>query len=146
MTRDELLGLYRQRAEVLSVANFIEEPISHRLHLRGFAGSSDSLFAAAVSLHCNRSLLFILNDKEDAAYFQNNLDALLGENASLLFPASYKKPFQLDELDNTAVLMRAEVLSRINKSHSPQLVVTYAEAIAEKAVTRAGLEKNSIDL
>jgi transcription-repair coupling factor (superfamily II helicase) len=146
MTRDELLALYRDRQEVLSVASFIEEPAAHRLHLRGFAGSSGSLFAAAVSLRCKCSFLFILNDKEDAAYFQNNLDALLGDGASLFFPSGYKKPFQLDEPDNNSVLLRAEVLSRINKSQSPQLVVSYAEAMAERVVTRAGLEKNSIDL
>jgi transcription-repair coupling factor (superfamily II helicase) len=146
MTRDELLALYRDRQEVLSVAAFIEEPTAHRIHLRGFAGSSSSLFACAVSLHSNRTQLFILNDKEEAAYFQNNLDVLLGENASLFFPASYKKTFQLEEIDNTSVLMRAEVLSRINKSQSPQLVVTYSEAIAEKVVTRKNLEQNSIDL
>jgi transcription-repair coupling factor (superfamily II helicase) len=146
MTRDELLGLYRRRGEVVSVANFIEESTPHRLHLRGFAGSSHSLFAAAVSLQCNRSQLFVLGDKEEAAYFQNNLDALLGENASLFFPASYKKTFQLDELDNASVLLRAEVLNRINKSQAPQLVVTYAEALAEKVVTRKNLEQNSIDV
>src|SRR5205085_12386638 len=86
------------------------------------------------------------NSKDEAAYFQNNLDNLLGENASLFFPASYKKVFVIEELDNGSVLLRAEVLNRINKSAHRQLVVTYPEAIAEKVVTKKNLEKNSIEL
>jgi transcription-repair coupling factor (superfamily II helicase) len=146
MTRDELLGLYRSRPEVFSVARLVEEPAVHRIHLRGLAGSSGSLFAAALGIETNRTHLFILNDKEEAAYFQNNLDALLGENAALFFPASYRKPFALDELDNGSVLMRAEVLNRVNKSAGHQLLVTYPEAVAEKVVTKKNLELNSIEL
>lgn len=146
MTREELLGIFSKKPQVQSVENLLSAPAAHRIHLRGFAGSAGALFAASVAGKSAQTHIFILNDKEEAAYFQNNLDNVLGENASLLFPASYKKTFLVDEPDNANVLQRAEVLNRINKSSSGQLIVTYPEAIAEKVVTKKNLEQNSIDL
>lgn len=146
MTREELLGIFSKKPQVQAVETLLSESSAHRIHLRGFAGSAGALFAASVAGKSGQTHIFILNDKEEAAYFQNNLDNVLGENASLLFPASYKKTFFVDEPDNANVLQRAEVLNRINKSSSGQLIVTYPEAIAEKVVTKKNLEQNSIDL
>ena len=146
MTREELLGLFRTKPQVGQVEKLIAAPGPQRLYLRGFAGSADALFAASVSAQVSGVQVFILNDKEEAAYFQNNLDNLLGENASFLFPSSYKKNSPGEEPDSSNVLLRAEVLTRINKGSARQLIVTYPEAIAEKVVTRKNLEQNSIDL
>ena len=123
----------------------IEQNISQKLHLKGLVGSADSLVAASVFLSGSKPHLFILNDKEQAAYFLNNVENFLGENTALFYPASYKKTFQTDELDNASVLLRAEVLSRMHK-RARMLIVTYPEAIAEKVVTKKNLEQNSIDL
>ncbi|MCX6291145.1 MAG: transcription-repair coupling factor, partial [Bacteroidetes bacterium] len=101
--------------------------------------------AAAVCAQCESSHLFILNDKEEAAYFLNNLENFLGENTALYFPASYKKTFQLDEPDSANVLLRSEVLSRVAK-RSRTIIVSYPEAIAEKVITRKNLEQNSVEL
>lgn len=89
--------------------------------------------------------MIVLNDREEAAYFLNNLENLRDENPPLYFPSSYKKSFQIEELDNANVLMRAEVLGRLNRG-SNTLVVTYPDAICEKVVTRHNLEKNSIEM
>ena len=98
---------------------------------------------AAVSSHGNQSHIVILNDNEEAAYFLNDLENILGEGQAFFFPASYKKSFHVDEADNSNILMRAEVLSKLNRN-SKTLVITYPEAIAEKVVTRRNLELNSI--
>ncbi len=146
MTRDELPGLYRFRPDVIALRSKIGEPYPHRLQVRGLAGSADAVLSAAVCLDANNTQLFILNDKEEAAYFQNNLESLLGENAALLFPSSYKKPFQVDEPDSENVLQRAEVLNRLNREAKRQIIISYPEAVAEKVVTRKNLERNSIEL
>jgi len=146
VTREELLEQFAKKPQRRFVEQLIGEPVAHRIHLRGLAGSSDSLFAASLVKSVNNTQLFIMNSKDEAAYFQNNLDNLLAENASLLFPASYKKTFIIEELDNNSVLLRAEVLNRINKSAHRQLIVTFPEAIAEKVVTRKNLEQNSIEV
>ena len=98
---------------------------------------------AAVSSQDNQSHVVIMNDAEEAAYFLNDVENLLGEGKAFFFPASYKKPFQTEETDNSNILMRAEVLSKLNRN-SKILLVTYPEALAEKVVTRRNLELNSI--
>ncbi len=145
MTKEELLGLYKSQPKIFSLASQIEQNNSQKLHLKGLVGSAASVIAASVYASSNSPHLFILNDREEAAYFLNDTENFLEEDTAMFFPASYKKTFQLNELDNANVLLRAEVLSRISK-RSRTLIVTYPEAIAEKVVTKKNLEQNSIDL
>lgn len=90
--------------------------------------------------------LFIFGDREEAAYFQNDLENLLGSQKALLFPASYKKPYQLDQHDKGMILQRAEVLSRINRTRDRFIIIATAESIHERVVTGSTLERNTLDL
>src|SRR4030095_12777227 len=123
----------------------IEEPAHRRFVLQGLSGSSGAFIASAVVSLSTRQHVFILPDKEEAAYFLNNLENILDTRSALFFPSSYKKPFHIDEVDSGSVLLRAEALSRLNKTLRT-LLVTYPEALAEKVVTRRNLEQNSIEL
>ena len=143
MDRQQLLSYFSSRPSVISISSRIAEPGAQHIHLNGLIGSSQAMIMAAVSTHGNQSHVVILNDNEEAAYFLNDLENILGEGHAFFFPASYKKSFHVDEADNSNILMRAEVLSRLNRN-SKTLVITYPEAIAEKVVTRRNLELNSI--
>ncbi|MCB0820887.1 MAG: DEAD/DEAH box helicase, partial [Bacteroidetes bacterium] len=109
-------------------------------------GSQEALFAAALSGELSRPFVFIIPEKEDAAYFLNDLERLTGENRVLFFPASYKKPYDADSADANSKLLRAEVLSRLNQSKNPVLVVTHPEALFEKVVTHGTLKKNTFKI
>ncbi len=86
----------------------------------------------------------IFNDKEEAAYYLNDLERLVGEKDVLFYPGSYRRPYQIEETDNANVLLRAEVLNRINSRRKPAVIVTYPDALFEKVVTRRELEKNTL--
>lgn len=89
-------------------------------------------------------MILVMHDKEEAAYFQNDLQNLLGEKEVLLFPTSYKRPYQFDETENANILMRAEILNRINhKSSAGELIVTYPEALTEKVINKKALSTNT---
>ena len=104
------------------------------------------MIAAAVSKIIKSSSLYILNDREQAAYFQNDLQNLSGQEV-LLYPISYKKPYQYQEIENANVLMRAEIMSRVLQAkHDPLHIVTYAEALAEKVISKKSLVSNTIYL
>ena len=64
----------------------------------------------------------------------------------LFYPGSYRRPYQLEETDNANVLLRAEVLNRINSRKKPALIVTYPEALFEKVVTKKELDKNTLKI
>jgi transcription-repair coupling factor (superfamily II helicase) len=47
------------------------------------------------------------------------------------FIQALRRPYQIEDTDNANVLLRAEVLNRIN-SQKPAIIVTYPEALFEK--------------
>src|SRR5690606_11001459 len=117
-----------------------------RIHIRGASGSLDAVIAAAVFTLDPRDSVFIMQEKEEAAYFQNDLQSLLSREV-LLLPMSYRRPYEFDETENANVLMRAEVLSRISESgRSPLIVVTCPEALGEKVVSRKSLSANTFTI
>ncbi|WP_432412573.1 transcription-repair coupling factor [Rasiella sp. SM2506] len=118
----------------------------NKIVVSGLVGSATSLVLANAFKASELPFLFILNDKEEAAYHLNDLENLLGEDTVLFYPGSYRRPYQIDETDNANVLLRSEVLNRINSRKKPALIVTYPEALFEKVVTKKELEKNTLKL
>ena len=112
----------------------------------GLVGSSVSLIIAEVFKMVEKPFLLIFNDKEEAAYHLNDLENLLNDQNVLFYPGSYRRPYQIEETDNANVLLRSEVLNRINSRKKPALIVTYPEALFEKVVTRKELEKNTLKI
>lgn len=117
-----------------------------RTRVSGLVGSSLSLVISQLFKTSERPFLLILNDKEEAAYHLNDLENLLGDQHVLFYPGSYRRPYQIEETDNANVLLRSEVLNRINSRKKPALIVTYPEALFEKVVTRKELERNTLKL
>ena len=62
-------------------------------------------------LKMDRPFLFVFNDKEEAAYYLNDLEALVGEKDVL---QDLSRPYQIEETDNANVLLRSEVLNRLS--------------------------------
>ncbi len=115
------------------------------LHLKGLVGSLDAVIATATYLLNKQTCLFVMHDKEEAAYFHNDLQNLIGDKEVLLFPTSYKRPYQFDETENANILMRAEILNRINnKASTGEVIVTYPEALTEKVINKRSLSTNTI--
>ncbi|MGJ8665129.1 MAG: transcription-repair coupling factor [Patiriisocius sp.] len=112
----------------------------------GLVGSATSVVIADAFKASEAPFLFILNDKEEAAYHLNDLENLLGDETVLFYPGSYRRPYQIDETDNANILLRSEVLNRINSRKKPAIIVTYPEALFEKVVTRKELDKSTLKI
>lgn len=119
---------------------------NQRIHLKGLIGSLDALVVAATYFVCHKNMVFVLPDREEANYFQADLESLM-EKEVLIFPSSYRKSFDFTQTDSANVLMRAEVLNQL--SHATgygNLIVTYPEALAEKVIDRDSLIKNTLEI
>jgi len=112
--------------------------------LKGLVGSSLSFQIEAIFRQAELPFLLIFKDKEEAAYYLNDLETLINKEDVLFYPGSYRRPYQIEETDNANVLLRAEVLNRISSRKKPAIIVSYAEAIFEKVVTKKVLEKNTL--
>ena len=115
-----------------------------KIQLTGLIGSSFAITASAVVRDSNTPHLFIFRDKEAASYFVNDIENLL-KNEVFFFPASYRRSYQLEETDNANILLRAEVLNKLNNKRNP-IIITYSEALSEKVVSRKELKKYTIGL
>ena len=146
MDLKSVLQGYRDHPHVQSLVDLLSRRILNRVHLDGLVGSSDAVVLAALCLELPQPAVFILGDREEAAYFQNNLENLLGQQKALLYPSSYKKSYQLEKPDNSLVLQRAEILTRINKNNAHFIVITYSEAVHERVVTKKTLERNTMEV
>ncbi|WP_394346707.1 transcription-repair coupling factor [Flavobacterium supellecticarium] len=115
-----------------------------KIHLKGLIGSSLSFVIQSLFQKSDLPFLLLFQDKEEAAYYLNDLENLINDQDVLFYPGSYRRPYQIEETDNANVLLRAEVLNRINSRKKPSIIVSYADAIFEKVVTRKELDKNTL--
>ena len=120
----------------------IHAPGNRNIRLKGLAGSFDAVVAASSFKLHPHDYFIVLQDKEEAAYFQNDLQNLLGREI-LLFPMSYKRPYEFLEIENANILMRAEVLNRLAEKTKPEIVVTYPEALSERVINKRSLASNT---
>ena len=138
----------------LLLSSFLEGKPYHQLseYIKGktscfaenLVGSSLSFVLFDIFKRTVQTLLFVEDDKEQAAYLLNDLELLLGQEQVLFFPSSYRRPYQTEETDNANVLLRAEVLSQLQQG--ARVVVSYSEALFEKVLTRQQLDKNTLTL
>ena len=120
------------------------EQENRKIQLNNFVGSSKSIIASFLIKESKSPQLFILNDKESANYFINDLENLINHEL-FFYPASYRRSYQIEETDNSNVLLRSEVLNKLNNKRN-SIIISYPEAISEKVVSRRLLKKQTITL
>ena len=143
MSKSALLNTYDSSPKIKQIVDGFQLP-EQKIHLEGLIGSSLSYVLQALFKKTEKPFLVLLNDKEEAAYYLNDLEQLIGEQDVLFYPGSYRRPYQIEDTDNANVLLRAEVLNRINSRKKPAVIVSYPEALFEKVVTKIELDKNTL--
>ncbi|WP_257209778.1 DEAD/DEAH box helicase, partial [Flavobacterium psychrophilum] len=118
----------------------------NKIHIKGLVGSSFSFVIEALFAKSENSFLLLCNEKEEAAYILNDLEQLVSDQDVLFYPSSYRRPYQIEDTDNANVLLRSEVLNRLNSRKKPAIIVSYPEAIFEKVVTKKELDKNTLKI
>jgi transcription-repair coupling factor (superfamily II helicase) len=137
-------SIYDSSPKTEQIVAVLEQNNSPKLHLSGLVGSSISFLIRSLFKKAELPFLLILNDKEEAAYYLNDLEQMIGDQDVLFYPASFRRPYHIEETDNANVLLRSEVLNRINSRKKPAIIVSYPEALFEKVVTRKELDKNTL--
>jgi len=146
MSKTLVRSLFRESSAQAALKTQLTEQSRDNCVVSGLVGSALSITIAELFKETALPFLLILNDKEQAAYHLNDLENILGDESVLFYPGSYRRPYQIEQTDNANVLLRSEVLNRINSRKKPALIVTYPEALFEKVVTKKELEKNTLKI
>ena len=145
MSKAFISQTYLQTLQQQNLQNAITKSET-KTHLKGLVGSSFSIAIAESFKTADKPFLVVFNDKEEAAYYLNDLEQLINDKDVLFYPGSYRRPYQIEGTNNANVLLRAEVLNRINSRKKPCIIVTYPDALFEKVVTKKELEKNTLKI
>ena len=119
--------------------------VGSRIQWKGLVGSSKPILSGLLTQQVPGHHLFILDDKEQAAYFLNDLQGIFPEDNILFYPASYRTPYQIEDTDNANVVARAEVLEKVNKGTNTA-IITYPKALFEKVPTQIILSENTFKI
>jgi len=112
--------------------------------IKGGTGSFKSILVA--TFFEEGSHIIVMNDRESAAFFYNDLVQLTGSDSAFFIPSSYKRTPEQGMKDSQSVLMRTESLNALHNSTQKLFVVTYPEAIAEKVISSEQLEENILKI
>ena len=142
---EALVSRYKEDTRTKKINEFLQKDTPSRIRLEGLVGAQESFVLSATYLLSPRVYIYIAIDKEEAAYLQNTLEAIHDASDVLFFPDSFKRPMQFEEMNNSNILQRTEVVNKLRiKSSKPRIVVSYPEALFEKVVDPAILEANKI--
>ena len=135
--------------------NYIKSPVVNKLiknisgsdnvklRLLNGAGSSLAIYVSAVFTRTKKTQIVVLTDREEAAYFYNDLQQFLDEGKVTYLPSSYRRKISDDERDNDSILVRTETLNNI-RNNKDSIIVTYPEALAEKVVQKDIMDEFSV--
>ena len=141
----ELIQVYKKDRRTHDIHKLTSGDILARIWLSGLSGALDCFVLLGLYASQKGSHIYLASDKEEAAYIQNTLQSLVENKSIHFFPDSFKRPMQYDELDKNNVLIRTEAINKIHTAKGKkQILVTYPEAIFEKAVDPSFLDKDKI--
>ena len=118
------------------VASFELSKQTNKIYVTGLLGSSTAILLSEIYKKLNKTLVIVISDFEEAAYFYSDMSNLLPAEEVLMYPSSYKRTFIYGNIDNSSVLVRSEVLSKLLDETKKYFIVTHAEAIQEKVVVK----------
>lgn len=148
MNLEVLQGLYQNDIRIKQIAAGITLP-GHklRIYLDNLRGSSLNFVASALWHSTDLNHVFILNEKEEAAYFHNDIEHLTKGLDIFFFPDSFRRTGYFNELNSSHVMLRTEALTKFTgKKVNKKVLVTYPEALFEKVVNPSSLSDNMISI
>ena len=176
MKIQDLLKLYAQSPQVKALGDTLKKKSVKTVFLEGLmCSSAPVVFSAIMEKGASKgvskgepsTMLFVMQDADDAGYFYHDLVQMLGEEQVLFFPSSYRRAIKYGQRDAANEILRTEVLSKLSTyggqspcnsvadapcsqmGQSPLsslFIVSYPEALAELVVSKKQLSDKTLVL
>lgn len=160
MNIQDIQKLYGVLPQGDALMKTMEEKSVRTVFLQGLLASATPMFFASIVKRWQKTMLFVLNDNDEASYFYNDLKTIaMPENGQeqtaevLFFPSSYRRAVKYGQRDAGNEILRTEVLSRlsvINEAKAtaslPLCIVTEPSALAELVVAKHKLDEHTLSV
>lgn len=143
MNTKDLLQKYLSAKVIGKLTSKLTSAGDRKYKLISNVGSVTPLLIGAMRTTRPGMRVIVLNDREEAAYFYNDVIAFAEEKQVAFLPSSYRRMVKEEEKDNDSVLVRTEVLNNISNGVVDTLI-TFPEALAERVVDRKVLTEMSM--
>jgi len=142
----QLQNLYAKLPQIGALAESLENNQVKTIFLDGLLSSAAPMVFSSLFTKYQSTVLFILNDADEAGYFYHDLTQVMGEDFVLYFPSSYRRAVKYGQRDSANEILRTEVLSRLASDKKHLYVVTYPDAVGELVVSRRNLDERTVAL
>ncbi len=146
MKINELTEYYNGHPLLPSLAETINEDTAGRIRIEGLSGSAMALVMSVIFGKSQTTHLVVLPEKEDAAYFYNDLLSSTASESVFFFPSTYKRSVQYEQTEPANLVLRTEVLNHLASGKRKGIIVTYPESVMEKVISRRNLKKNTFNI
>lgn len=151
MENQSIQSIFSQQLTQKELVDFLDDKKGKKAELIGLYGSSKAYAFSGViekGIH-----IVVLNGKEEAQFFANDLYNLLGEEPVFFFPTSVTQVSKISTVkESTQKVQRSAALNAINKFKEKEqkgkflVLVTYPAAVYEKIINPVELVKNVLKI
>jgi transcription-repair coupling factor (superfamily II helicase) len=146
MKENEITKIYNDHLVLTSLIAALEDTAIQRITTEGSYGSSKAIAVAEAFRKMQITHLVIIPEKEDAAYFYNDLISITGDDGVFFFPSTYKRSVQYEQTEPANIVLRTEVLNHLALGKRKGVIITYPESVMEKVISRRNLKKNTFNI
>ena len=160
MNIQDIQKLYGALPQGNALIKTMEEKSVRTIFLQGLLASATPMFFASIVKRWQKTVLFVLNDNDEAGYFYNDLKTIaMPDDANeqtaevLFFPSSYRRAVKYGQRDAGNEILRTEVLSRLSvineektTSSLPLCIVTEPSALSELVVAKHKLDEHTLSM
>lgn len=161
MKIQDIQKLYAILPQVGAITKIQEDQQVRSIFLQGLVASAAPMFFAAIAKRWKKTIVFVLNDNEEAGYFYNDLKTItMPEDGTsntaevLFFPSSYRRAVKYGQRDAGNEILRTEVLTRLSAlatekgttNRLPLYIVTDPSALSEQVVSKRQLDERRLSL
>ena len=141
----QMAALYGKLPQYAAFLKLLTDDKVRTVALQGLVASSAPVFFASLYERVSRTVLFVLNDSDEAGYFYNDLSQMLGQQRTLFFPSSYRRAVKYGQRDAANEILRTEVLARLSAGDNAY-IVTCPEALSELVAGRKVVDERMLTL
>ena len=146
MKENQITDHYKTHPVLPALIETINADKTRKIRIEGLSGSARAMVLSMVFNETQTTHVAVIPEKEDAAYFYNDLVSIIGEESVFFFPSTFKRSVQYEQTEPANIVLRTEVLNHLASGKRKGIVVTYPESVMEKVVSRKNLKKNTFNI